>query len=415
MIILDYDHLIPYFRDSDRLFALFHSLDNGDVVSMLKSKAGVPDLKGTLVLCDQINQQSFGIFEDEDDRVRVLVKRELLSVKNINFEKISDLCSARQLIDGSWVNTDVRLVSLKDQLFSRFGGIMETDVIADRKVLVLGAGSFGSEITMGLIKSGVAKLGILDDDRVDICNVMRHVCGLTDIGRLKTSALKDAILDKNPTAEVAVYHMRVNWDNMESLRTLVSEYDIVVCAIDDHDGKVITNTLCVEEGKNCIFSGAFRRAYGGQILRVRPGKSLCYQCFLRFLPSHAANVEVASQGHSDAISYSDRPVPVEPGLANDIAPLTQMTCKLVVQELLTGRQTTLRSLDEDLVAPLYMWFNRREKDTDQQRWQPLEYDCNGMHIMRWYGIAVDADPGCPVCGDFSGESVNRENIEVSAD
>ncbi len=292
---------------------------------------------------------------------------------------------------------------------------METNVIADKKVLVLGAGSFGSEIIMSLVKSGVARLGILDDDRVDICNVMRHVCGLTDIGRRKPSALKDAILDKNPSAEVALHHMKINWDNMEFLRELIGQYDIVVCAIDDHDGKVITNILCVQKGKTCIFTGAFRRAYGGQILRVRPGKSLCYQCFLRFLPSHAANVEIASQRHSEAVSYSDRPVPIEPGLANDIAPLTQMTCKLVVQELLNDRQTTLRSLDEDLVAPLYLWFNRREKGTDQENWPPLEYDCNGMHIMRWYGIAVDADPGCPVCGTFSGESVNREDIEVSAD
>ena len=77
-----------------------------------------------------------------------------------------------------------------------------------------------------------------------------------------------------------------------------------------------------------------------------------------------------------------------------------MVCKLVIQELLKGKETTLRSLDDDLVAPLYLWFNRREKGTDQENWQPLEFDWNGMHVMRWYGVAIPRDPKCPVCGDF---------------
>ena len=75
-----------------------------------------------------------------------------------------------------------------------------------------------------------------------------------------------------------------------------------------------------------------------------------------------------------------------------------MAVKVGMQYLLRNIKTTLRSLDEDLVAPLYLWLNRREgqfKNLD-----PLEYNIGGMHVLRWYGMDVKPDPECPVCGDF---------------
>ncbi|NIN70054.1 MAG: ThiF family adenylyltransferase, partial [Anaerolineae bacterium] len=77
-----------------------------------------------------------------------------------------------------------------------------------------------------------------------------------------------------------------------------------------------------------------------------------------------------------------------PGLSTDIAPISIMVVKLVIQELLKGTETTLRSLEDDLIAPWYMWLNRREPGTQYENLEPLEFNISGMNILRWYGIDV---------------------------
>jgi len=112
-----------------------------------------------------------------------------------------------------------------------------------------------------------------------------------------------------------------------------------------------------------------------------------------------ANDVVVSSNIAERISYSDHPVAVEPGLSNDISPAIMMSVKLIIQELLKSNQTTtLRSLDEDLIAPWYLWLNRRENGTPYENLKPLGYDINGLKILRWYGIEINRDPHCPVCG-----------------
>ena len=39
---------------------------------------------------------------------------------------------------------------------------------------------------------------LIDFDRLELSNVARHVCGVNDLGRYKTFAVRDSILQKNP-------------------------------------------------------------------------------------------------------------------------------------------------------------------------------------------------------------------------
>ena len=184
----------------------------------------------------------------------------------------------------------------------------------------------------------------------------------------------------------------------------------MICATDNQPSRLILNRLSVEEKTPCIFAGAFRRAYGGQILFVKPNVTPCYQCFLMQLPEQAADQEISGHQQAQALAYTDRPVPIEPGLSTDIAPIGLLVVKLVIQELLKGTETTLRSLDEDLVAPWYLWLNRREQHTQYESLTPLEYNVDGMHVLRWYGVSIEKHPGCPVCGNFEGYQVESETM-----
>jgi len=122
--------------------------------------------------------------------------------------------------------------------------------------------------------------------------------------------------------------------------------------------------------------------------------------------------EPESEPESEPVAYSDRPVPIEPGLSIDIDPICHMTAKLALQELMRGIPTTLRSLDQDLEADWFLYLNRREKDTQYEHMDPLGFGMDGMRILRWYGIGFDSDPECPACGHFATSFAERVGISI---
>jgi len=128
---------------------------------------------------------------------------------------------------------------------------------------------------------------------------------------------------------------------------------------------------------------------------------LCYQCFVMGSPQIAHDREIASPQAAALYAYSDRPVEPTPGLSNDIAPLNQMVVKLTIQHLLRGRSAALRSSDEELTAPWWLWLNRREPGTDYENLKPLGSGGEGPRILCWYPIAREREPGCPCCGEPS--------------
>lgn len=299
-----------------------------------------------------------------------------------------------------WQEARVQIVPVRDEIFSRFGGLIETNVISGKTVFVAGGGSGGSYVIPETAKSGVTDFIIMDHDRVEVGNVMRHVARLSDVGRFKTKVLAELIREKNPYANVRTVEKEVSWDNIEEVRELVKQADTVLCCTDNKPSRLVLNLVCKEENTPLIIAGAFRRAYGGQVLRIRPSETMCYQCFLMMLPEQANDEEISSREHAQELAYTDHPVAIEPGLSNDIAPISTMVVKLLIQELLKGSNTSLRSLDEDLVAPMYLWLNRRDADSQFAGIEPLEYNVNTFSILRWYGVDIKRHPGCPVCGNF---------------
>jgi molybdopterin/thiamine biosynthesis adenylyltransferase len=318
---------------------------------------------------------------------------------------------------GEYRPLDTTVVPERADVFDRVRGVFETDILRDRSVAVLGLGSGGSVILRELARSGVGRFLLVDHDRLEIGNVCRHECGLSDVGRLKTNAAADLVLDRNPDAEITLATMHIDGDSVDKLSEAIDSVgaDLVVCATDNRASRLLVNRLCVLDRLPALFAGVFRRAYGGQVLRFIPGLTPCYQCFVSALPSMAADHEVSSPAAAGRIAYSDRPVAVEPGLSSDIAPIALLVAKLAVQELLNGTPTTLDSLNEDLVAPLYLWLNRREVDTEYAGWLPMATGVDEMSVLRWYGIGLARNGSCAACGDMSVEGVSPDTpLDVSA-
>ena len=409
MINLFYHAIQNYFTKEGSYQFNFIKWDDGDVVNMepLNYHHPYATVQGTLIFFaddNPIKVDSLGLPEDE---VRIIISTPP-TIQDHCYKSILSASTITGFIKNRslWEERAVNIISHKDEIFSRTKGVLETDALWDKKVLFFGVGSMGSVICLDLTKSGVGNFGIFDDDRYEAGNNSRHVSSYINTGRFKTRIMADEIYKRNPDALVSTWERTIDWDNIDwddyiKLGDIIAEYDLVICTTDNRPSRLIINRLCVERNITCILAGAYRRGHGGMVQKVRPYISLCYQCYVMGLEDNEEDRELSNRNR--AIIYTDRPVPIEPGLSIDLRPISTMTSKMALQELLKNKETTLRSLDEDFDAPIFMWLNRRETGTDFESWKPLSTNIAGLHILRWYGIKIEKQQYCPVCGDFEAQ------------
>jgi len=303
-------------------------------------------------------------------------------------------------VDGKDLLIDINIIDVQPELATRRAGILETDVLRGKSVLCIGLGTGGAHVAIELAKCGVGRFMLVDRDRLSVGNVGRHPGGVSQVGRFKVNVVRDLIYEKNPDAEVSTHPVEVAYENKETIGQLITQANVVVCATDNRPSKLLINRLCIEADRVAFYGGAFRRAYGGQVLRVCPKRSPCHECFVAAMPDEAADVEISSSSDASQVAYSDRPVAIEPGLSLDVLPIANMLTKLALLQLLSDEQTSLAVLRRDFDAPWYLWLNRPEPGTQYANWPPLSESSDEMTINRWYGVYFDRDPACPACGDF---------------
>ncbi|SDD55931.1 tRNA threonylcarbamoyladenosine dehydratase [Sporomusa acidovorans] len=109
--------------------------------------------------------------------------------------------------------------------------------LAQSKVAVFGIGGVGTFVVEGLVRSGVGKFVLVDDDCICLTNINRqlHATRKT-IGKPKVAVMRERILEINPKAEVTVFQEFYLPDTAE--RLLADDYSYIVDAIDTVTGKL---------------------------------------------------------------------------------------------------------------------------------------------------------------------------------
>jgi molybdopterin/thiamine biosynthesis adenylyltransferase len=286
-------------------------------------------------------------------------------------------------------------------VFDRLRGVFESEILRDKCVLFVGCGSGGSFVLRELVRSGIGRFVLIDHDRLEIANVCRHELGLGDLGRLKVNALRDYVLDRNPQATVVTDAFRLDGATFDRLLALIesSAPDLIICGTDNRESRLLVNRASLLSEVVALYGGVRRRAYAGQVLRVIPHVTPCYQCFIHGVPEVALDTEISSDADAQRVAYTDRPVIPEPGLSTDIAPVALMMAKLALNELTEPKSSSaFTSLRQDLVAPWFFWLNRRESGTPFEEWPPLHDRMSGPGVLRWIGQYLGRDPHCPSCG-----------------
>lgn len=109
--------------------------------------------------------------------------------------------------------------------------------LAQSKVAVFGIGGVGTFVVEGLVRSGIGKFVLVDDDCICLTNINRqlHATRKT-IGKPKVEVMRDRILEINPKAEVTIFQAFYMPDNAEGL--IADDYTYIVDAIDTVTAKL---------------------------------------------------------------------------------------------------------------------------------------------------------------------------------
>ena len=125
-------------------------------------------------------------------------------------------------------------------------GSSNLDKIKNTKVLVVGLGGVGGHAVLSLVRSGIEDITIVDYDLVDISNLNRQVVGFRkNIGKNKTSVLKEMIEDINPDCKVRVVDLFLDSDNIEGV--IDDTFDYVVDACDTVKTKKAIIKTCLSK------------------------------------------------------------------------------------------------------------------------------------------------------------------------
>jgi molybdopterin/thiamine biosynthesis adenylyltransferase len=312
--------------------------------------------------------------------------------------------SATVLSNDSIQNCDFKYVPQKSELYSRSNGLLEVSVLEKKSVAIIGLGSFGSNISIELAKTGIGSFKLFDFDRIELSNIARHTCGINDLGRYKTHAIRDAILQKNPFANVRTFEMNIN-EKPDLLISEIKDVDILLCLTDENQSRSRLNALAIEYKKKIIYGRAITRAEGGDVFRYVPDENKpCLACLIgkglfNFQQEEISSERQANRNLPAYTSAESKAAAIQVGLSSDILPICNMIVKLTLIELSKGLNSGISSLEEDLIADYYFWANRRE--IKYKNFPKMEYKANQLSILRWYGVRVNKDANCLSCNNLT--------------
>jgi hypothetical protein len=154
--------------------------------------------------------------------------------------------------------------------------------LCDLAVAVVGCGRTGSLMTAALVRLGVRRLLLVDEDQVEPHNLGEMAwLGRQDLGRRKAVAVAVASQRQSLRSDLAIEAVEASVLSVRALRAL-QEADLLVCAVDNPAARLYTACLAVlylrpllDLGTG-ILAGPARRGpvIGADVRLVLPGRCL---------------------------------------------------------------------------------------------------------------------------------------------
>lgn len=170
-------------------------------------------------------------------------------------------------------------------------------ILRQKSVLLVGLGGLGCPAALALGRSGVGRLVLCDDDRVELSNLPRQILyQQADVGQDKLLAAQRALQSEGaPQVELARSRFRP-----ESAARLLEGIDVVVEGADNFATKFLAADACYLARIPVVHGAAIR--YVGTALLSRGAGAPCYRCLFEDVPPQAAGQSCDEAGVLGAVT-----------------------------------------------------------------------------------------------------------------
>ena len=175
----------------------------------------------------------------------------------------------------------------KQIILKKFGIIGQKKVISS-KVLVIGMGGLGCPLALYLAGLGVGKIGIVDNDKIELSNLNRQIIyDYDDIGKYKVDVAKKRIKNINKDIFIKSYKLRLSKNN---ILNIIKGFDIICDGTDNFETRLLINDFCLKMRK--VLISAAVSGFDGHIFKFNfKKKTPCFRCYMPELPPNDNNCE----------------------------------------------------------------------------------------------------------------------------
>lgn len=245
----------------------------------------------------------------------------------------------------------------------------ELSPLADKRIAVVGLGCVGAPAALEFARAAVGELRMLDMDIVEAGTVIRWPIGMPAVGSLKVGTLGWFLRQNFPLTKTSMSVGKIGGIvasggiTLDNMREFLNGVDLVVDASAEVGVSRTLSHLVGDLGTPLISIASTNGGWGGSIVTYEPGKSGCYDCFLRFVDEGV--IPVPPQSSTDKVQPAGCSEPTYLAANFDTAEVTLAAVRTGVSILCSGRKNAypelqrgvaiLRLRDEDGVAVYPSW------------------------------------------------------------
>ena len=151
--------------------------------------------------------------------------------------------------------------------------------IREAKVLIIGVGGLGCSVAEFLVRAGVGRIGIIDNDLVNLSNVHRQsLYDVGDINKSKVICAKNKLNKINPKISIRTYNVKLNNTNAAKL---IKNYEYIVDGSDNFKTKFLINDNSLKL-KKFLVVGAISK-FDGHLFtyNFKSKQTPCLRCFFQ--------------------------------------------------------------------------------------------------------------------------------------
>jgi adenylyltransferase/sulfurtransferase len=161
-------------------------------------------------------------------------------------------------------------------------GVAGQTKLKNAKVLVIGAGGLGCPLLEYLTAAGVGRIGIVDNDSVDVTNLQRQVIYRTqDEGKPKAPTSAELLQQRNPHVQFDIFQTQLNSQNALQI---IENYDIIADCSDNFPTRYLVNDACILLKKPFVYGAIYQFEGQISIFNLRD-TSPTYRCLFPTPPS----------------------------------------------------------------------------------------------------------------------------------